>query len=209
MPIYLDIVKNPDILLDKESMNDYSFKMGESTTINDRTQFVVHFEPKTILHNPLYIGTLYIDRETLSFTRAEFNMDMSDKQRVSSIILKDKPKGLIFSPEDISYVVTYKQQDNKTYLNYIRSEIKFKCDWRRRLFATNYVVSAETVVTDRNDQNVIRFPNKEAFNMRQSLSQEVSLYQDENFWSSYNIIEPTESLEDAVNRLKKLHINAQ
>lgn len=209
MSVFLDIVKNPDILLDKETLPIYAFKMGEATSIDDRLQYTVHFEPQLITEYPPYIGTLYIDRETLSFTRVEFKMDTQDKQKVTDAILKEKPKGLRFTPEEVLYIVTYKQKDDKTYLNYIRNEITFKCDWKRRLFATNYAVISETIITDRDEQKVSRIPNKETFSMRQSLSQEVALYQDENFWSNYNIIEPTESLENAVNRLKKQHLKSQ
>ena len=207
--VFLDIVKNPDVLLDHNMLQYYAFKMLDATSIDDRLQFVVEFEPQMITEYPLYSGTLYIDRETLSFTRAEFKMDMRDKQKVTNTILKNKPLGLRFTPEDVSYIVTYKQQGDKTYLNYIRNELKFKCDWKRRLFATNYEVTAESVITDRNDEHVTRIPNRETFSLRQSLSQEVEYYQDENFWSFYNIIEPTESLENAVNRLKKQVIRAQ
>jgi hypothetical protein len=70
-------------------------------------------------------------------------------------------------------------------------------------------VSGETVITNRDEQNITRIPVKEAFSIRKSLSQEVALYQDENFWGNYNIIEPTESLENAVNRLKKQHLKSQ
>jgi len=209
MPVFLDIVKNPDVLLDHEVLPYYAFKLDEGTSIDDRLQYVVHFEPQMLTDFPLYTGTLYIDRENLAFTRAEFRMDMVDKQKVTDAILKNKPTGLRFTPENVSYIVTYKQQDNKTYLNYIRNEIKFKCDWRRRLFATNFEVISESIITDRVDRNVSRFPGRETFSARQSLSQQVEYYQDENFWSNYNIIEPTESLESAVNRLKKQVIRAQ
>jgi len=205
MPIYLDLIKNHDILLNAESLQQYRFTMGEATSIDDRLHFVVNFEPLMLTPYPLYFGTLYIDRETLSFTRAELRMDMRDKQKVTSIILRDKPAGLRFNPEEVSYIITYKQQDNKTYLNYIRNDIRFKCDWKRRLFATNYAVTGETVITDRTDSEVKRIPGREAFTLRNSLSHEVAMYQDENFWSSYNIIEPTESLENAVNKLKKAY----
>ena len=209
MPVYLDVVKNPDVILDMEALDYYTYKMGEATSIDDRIQFVVYFEPQMIVSYPLYAGTLYIDRETLSFTRAEFKMDMRDRNKVTNTILRDKPRGLQFTPEDVTYVVTYKQSGNKTYLNYIRNEIRFKCDWRRRLFfATNYEVIAESIITDRTDQNVARMPSRETFSIRQSLSQEVALYQDENFWSNYNIIEPTESLESAVDKLKRQVLRA-
>jgi len=209
LPVFLDIVKNPDVLLANEMLPYYAFKMDDAVTIDDRLQYVVHFEPQMITDYPLYVGTLFIDRETLSFSRAEFRMDLRDKQKVINAILKEKPSGLRFTPDEVSYIVTYKQLNDKTYLNYIRNGILFKCDWKRRLFATNYEVISESVITDRNDQNVVRIPHRETFSIRQSLSQEVDLYQDENFWINYNIIEPTESLESAVNKLTKQVIKAQ
>jgi len=204
MPVYIDIVKNPDVILSKEILRYYSYKMGETTTINDRLQFVVYFEPQAIMDFPLYRGVLYIDQETFAFTRAEFSMDMSDRFKVTAAILKAKPAGLRFTPEDVVYVVTYKQLNNKTSLNYIRNEVRFKCDWRRRLFATNYIIVNETVITDNEEENISRIAARDAFSMRKSLSSEVAAYYDEDFWGSYNIIEPTESLENAVGRLKRL-----
>jgi len=203
MPVYLDIVKNPDVVLSKEYLQCYAYRMGETTTINDRLQFVVHFQPIVTLEYPLYEGTLYIDRETYAFTRAEFSMDMSNRLKVTDAILKAKPFGLRFTPEEVTYVITYKQLNDKTYLNYIRNEVRFKCDWRRRLFATNYAIVNETVITDNDEGITTRIPARDAFSMNKSLSQEVAAYYDEDFWGAYNIIEPTESLENAVNRLKK------
>ena len=42
-----------------------------------------------------------------------------------------------------------------------------------------------------------------SFKADQSLSDKVLDFADESFWGAYNIIEPTESLENAVNKLKK------
>ena len=203
MPVYIDIVKNPDVILSREVLPYYTYKMGETTSIDDRLQYVVHFEPQMIVDFPLYRGTLYIDRETFAFTRAEFSMDMTDRFKVTNAILKSKPIGLRFTPEEVVYIITYKQLNDKTYLNYIRNEVRFKCDWRRRLFATNYEIINETVITDNEEENIARISTRDAFSMRKSLSAEVSSYYDEDFWGAYNIIEPTESLENAVGRLKR------
>ena len=203
MPVVLDIVKNPDIVLSKEDLDFYSFKMGETTSINDKLQYVVHFQPQVNMSYPLYNGTLYIDRENFSISRAEFSIDMSDKSKVIDAILKDKPLGLRFTPEEVTYTVTYKQLNNKTYLNYINNVVKFKCDWKRKLFATYFVINNETVITDIEENNVSKIAAKDAFSTRKSLSYEVAAYFDEDFWGAYNIIEPSESLENAVNRLKK------
>ena len=76
-------------------------------------------------------------------------------------------------------------------------------NWKRKLFSTNYTIISETVVTDGREENVTTIPYKMAFKESQSLSDKVENFMDEDFWGAYNIIEPTESLESAVNKLKK------
>jgi hypothetical protein len=201
--VFIDIVKNPDVLLDKEFLSFYSYKLGESVSINDRLQYTVHFKPQIIASQPLYSGIFYIDQKTLSFTRVEFTMEMRDKTKVTELILRNKPNGLRFTPDEVSYIVSYQQQDDKSYLNYIRNEINFRCDWKKRLFSTRYTVISEMVVTDRENENISKITGKNAFSMKKSLSEEVLAYYDSNFWGAYNIIEPTESLESAINKLKK------
>lgn len=205
MSIYVDIVKNPDILLDMETIQWYNFRMEEPTTIDNRAQYTISFTPQIILPFALYYGKLYIDKERLSFTRAEFFLNMDDKNKATQAILRKKPFGLRFKPVELSYFVNYKQRDGLTYLSYIRNGIRFKCDWKRRLFSTNYTILSEMVVTDGKDENVNSIPYRESFKASQALSDKVSNFADENFWGAYNIIEPTESLENAVNKLKKQH----
>jgi hypothetical protein len=203
LSVYIDIVKNPDILLDKEVLPYYTFKLEESTMINSRPQYVISFSPQAILPYALYYGKLYIDKERLSFTRAEFNLNMDDRNKATEAILKKKPFGLIFRPLEVSFLVTYKERDNLTYLSYIRNEVRFRCDWKKKLFATNYTITSEMVVTDSKEEDVSNIPYRDSFKSSQSLSDRVSDFYDDDFWGAYNIIEPTESLESAVNRLKK------
>lgn len=203
MSVYVDIVKNPDILLDIESLSYYHFRLEEATTINDRPQYVISFEPQAILPYALYYGKLYIDKENLSFTRAEFNLSMDDKNKATQAILRKKPFGLRFKPVEVSFLVNYKQHNGLTYLSYIRNGVRFKCDWKRRLFSTNYTILSEMVVTDSRENNIAQISYKEAFKTSQSLSDKVSAFSDEHFWGSYNIIEPTESLENGVSKLRK------
>jgi hypothetical protein len=203
LSIYVDIVKNPDILLDQETLPYYAFRLEEPVMIDSRPQFVISFQPQAILPYALYYGKLFIDKERLSFTRAEFNLNMDDRNKATEAILKKKPYGLIFRPLEVSFLVTYKERDGVTSLSYIRNEVRFRCDWKRRLFATNYTILSEMVVTDSKSDNVTGIPYRLAFKANQSLSDKVSDFMDEDFWGAYNIIEPTESLESAVNRLKR------
>ena len=204
LSVLSDIVKNPDLILDPEYLNYSKYTMSESVIINDRTHLVVKFEP-AVENAPfiLYFGKFYIDAETLSFTRAEFSMDMRDRNKATQVMLRKKPSGLHFKPEEMAYLISYKDRDGITYLNYIRNEIKFKCDWKRRLFATNYEIMSEMVVTDNEIEDAVSISRKNAFSVNNSLSDKVMNFYDEDFWGSYNIIEPSESLESAVNKLKK------
>lgn len=203
MSIYVDIVKNPDVMLDLECLPYYTFKMEESTNIDNRPQYVIGFQPQVIMPYALYYGKLYIDKERLSFTRAEFNLSMDDRNKATQAILKKKPFGLRFRPLEVAYLVTYKERNGVTYLNYVRNGVRFKCDWKRKLFSTNYTIISEMVVTDGREDNVGGIPFKMAFKESQSLSDKVENFMDEDFWGAYNIIEPTESLDSAVNKLKK------
>ena len=171
--------------------------------IDNRMQYVINFRPKVILMYALLYGKLYIDRERLSFTRIEMSLDMQNKSKATTAILYKKPLGLRFKPQELSYLVTYKDVDGKTYLNYIRNTIRFKCDWKRKLFSTSYTVASEMVVTDRKEGVLENIPNKEAFSLNQIFYDKVDEYWNPDFWGNYNIIEPTESLEHAVDKLKK------
>jgi hypothetical protein len=203
LSIYVDIVKNPEILLDRETLPYYAFRMEESIMIDSRPQYVISFQPQAILPYALYYGKLFIDKERLSFTRAEFNLNMDDRNKATEAILKKKPYGLIFRPLEVSFLVTYRERESLTYLSYIRNEVRFRCDWKRKLFATNYTILSEMVVTDSKADPAAGIPYRLSFKPNQSLSDKVSDFMDEDFWGAYNIIEPTESLESAVNRLKK------
>ncbi|MDR3118534.1 MAG: carboxypeptidase-like regulatory domain-containing protein [Mediterranea sp.] len=201
--IFLDAVKNHDLLLDARTLRDYTFRMETPVMLDQRPHYAVSFEPAAIQPYPLFYGTMYIDQETLTFARIEFGFSMKDSNKVTNTILRKKPLNLRFKPEEISYLVTYKQENGVSYLNYIRNVIRFRCDWKRRLFSTGYTVVSEMVATDKQLDNVVAIPYKLAFNIRNVLSDKVSSFYDEDFWEGYNIIAPTESLESAVNRLKK------
>ena len=103
----------------------------------------------------------------------------------------------------VAFIINYQDRDGKTYLSYISNAVKFKCDWKRKLFSTNYTIFSEMVVTDYKTVPPNTYiPFKQSFKTSQSLSDNVSNFADDDFWGEYNIIEPTEKLANAVNRLK-------
>jgi hypothetical protein len=203
LAVMLDVVKNPDVLLDKEILQSYSYTMEDPVSIDNRLQYVISFKPSVILPIALYNGKYYIDQETLAFTRVEFSLDMQDIDKAINMMLVKKPVGLRFKPSEFSFLITYKQQNGIYYLNYVRSEAKFKCDWKRRLFSSKYDLVSEMVATDRTVQPAEAISYKESFKSDQSFTDKVSAFYDNSYWESYNIIAPTESLDAAVNKLRK------
>ena len=202
--IFGDIMKNPELVFDLRNLHYYRYQMENPVMINEKPHYVVSFYPAvTIQDEVLFVGQLYIDRATLTVSRAEYGLDMSNPHKVTQAILRSKPGSLRFNPDDMNYVAQYRERDGRSYLYYVRNSIRFRCDWRRRLFRTNYTVIAEMVITDSSEDNAVLIPVREMFRQNESLSDRVNDFYDPNFWEAYNIIEPTESLESAVDRLRK------
>ena len=59
------------------------------------------------------------------------------------------------------------------------------------------------VMVDREEEIVDPIKAKNSFKYREVFYDVVDEYWDADYWEDYNIIEPTESLESAVNKLRK------
>ena len=203
-PIQLDIVKNTDFLLNNEDLSHYDLKMEVPTTIGDRRQYVVSITPRVQLEYALYYGKLYIDEESLAFTRVELSLDMSDRYKATEVMLVRKPLSVRFRPKVMSLLIDYRQDaDGLTRISYIRTTFRFNCDWKRRLFATSFTACCEMVVTNTTNQDVKPIKGRESFDQRDAFFDKVDYFRDPDFWRDYNIIEPTESLDKAIHRLLK------
>jgi len=202
MAISMDLLKNQEALFDQKELDHYRFEMMPAAYINDRLQFVVKMSPNALVDYALYNCVVYIDREQLTFTRVEASLDMSDKSKATRMMLVSKPFSLRFFPEEFSIVLNYRLEDGKIRLEYCRSTIRFACDWRKRLFRTHYTAVNELVVTDVRPE-AVPIPRKERFRSRDFLPDQAAFFYDPAFWADYNIIEPSESLEHAIKRLRK------
>lgn len=203
LSLYLDVVKNADALFEQQTLEYYTFTQEPSALLDDRVQYVISFRPRVRLDYALFEGRVFIDRERLSFTRAEFSLDLSDREKAIAAVLHKKPAGLRFRPQEVNFLITYRQQDGVTCLNYIRNEIRFKCDWKRRLFSSSYTARSEMVVVEREEHPERLIAHRDAFKPKQIFYDVVKEYWNEDYWKDYNIIEPTESLENAVKKLRK------
>lgn len=206
LPLMVDVAKNRDYVLSREHLGDYIYRMEIPVKINDRLQYVVSMNPKYVTSFPLMYGKLFIDQETLTFTRAELQLDVRDWRKASDYMLVKKPLGLHFRPKELTVTVVYETDAlGKTRMSYVRNEMRFNCDWKRRLFASPFTTVSEMVVTDRlfKGDEVKRPRGRNSFGLRDRFYDRVEYFDDPDFWEGYNIIEPTESLENAIGKLKK------
>ena len=197
-----DAVRNRGIILNRGDLALYSFRMESPAYLADRLQFVISFTPVGESEYALYNGKFYIDRETLTFSRIELSLDMTDESKATRLMLVRKPLMLRFTPKEMTFVLNYRQQDGLARMDYFRSSMSFRCDWKKRLIATNYTAVNELVVTDIIEP-AVPIAKSEMFKPSDVLDDMAPLFLDPDFWKDYNIIEPSESLEHAVARLRK------
>ncbi len=202
MALSFDAVKNPNVIFNPIDFPLYSYQMDNPVYIGDRLHFVIHISPAEDADYPLYYGTLYIDQQTLLFSRIELVTDMSDPGEVTKMMLVKKPAGLRFTPKELSFTMTYRPAEDGARLEYFCSSMRFSCDWKKKLVKTQYSVVNELVVTDI-ATSAVPIHRSEAFRSADILSDKAGEFDDPDFWKDYNIIEPSESLENAIDKLKK------
>jgi hypothetical protein len=199
----LDVVKHTDLSIALDNLDNYQFELGTMVNIDGQLNWVIDFSPAVVDENPLYYGKLYIKQDNMAITRAEFSLDLKDEDKAARVFIQKKPMGLHFMPTSTSYLVTYKEQDGKYYLNYVRVDLKFRCDWKKRLFKNHYTVMSEVAITDRRADNILKFANQEVFKSNMVFTEKVQDFADADFWGEYNIIEPESSIENAIKKLSK------
>jgi len=201
--LLLDIVKNTDLSIGLDDLNNYNFELVSFVTIDDKLNYVISFTPNVEKPEPLYFGKLYIRQDNLAITMAEFSLDISDAEKAARQFVQKKPLGLIFQPTSTTYLVTYKEQNGRYYLNYVRIELKFKCDWKKRWFKDTYSIVSEVAITDRSESNPVRFAHQDVFRQNMILANEIESFTDTDFWGAYNIIEPEEAIQTAIKKFTR------
>jgi len=201
--LQLDIAKNTQDILTVDAMKYYDYSLVSVIEIANKPHYVITFKQKPSVDEPLFMGNLYIETESYALTEAEFGFNLANKEAVSSIFIKKKPLGMEVTPEIATYRVQYREQDGKWYLAYSRAEVKFKVNWKRKLFNTFYTTMSEMAITDRTNEEVIKFAGKEKLRYSDVFSEQVEAFTDPEFWGEYNVIEPDQSIESAIRRLSR------
>ena len=199
----LDVVKNPGELLSEDYLENYNFRFAGFATIDGRDNYVIEFDQKENVELPLYKGRIYLDTKNMAFARLEFSL--SDKALVlaSSDLVRKKPMDLRVDVLGADYLVNYRVLNDKWYLNHVRSELSFRCNWKKKRYNSTYTAALEMAVTDRDTININRAKYKDQSKSSDIFADKVNSYKDENYWGEYNYIKPDESIESVINKLNR------
>ena len=199
----LDVVKNPGELLSEDYLENYNYRFAGFASIDGRDNYVIEFDQKENVDMPLYKGRIYLDTKNMAFARLEFSY--SDKALVlaDNELIRKKPMDLKVDVLGAEYMVNYRMLNDKWYLNHVRSELVFKCNWKKKRYNATYTTALEMAVTDRDTVNITKSKYRDQTKMTDIFADQVNAYKDENYWGEYNYIKPDESIESVINKLNR------
>lgn len=202
--LYIDVMKNPEILFTDDLVKTYQFSFDKSTKINDRHIYVLKFKQRPFIEEPMYYGKLYIDSETLAMTKAIFSLNTENREEVSKMFVRKKPRNAKVYPTEATYNIDYREKDGKWYYGYGRIDLTIKINWKKKLFNSVYKLNVEMAVTDwKKNLDKESLKPKDRLKSTVVIADEASGFSDPKFWGEYNVIEPEKSIESAIKKIQK------
>ena len=201
--LMLDIAKHPGEILSSDMMDQYVYTYGGITSVQDRQAIIIKFEPREFVDIPLYRGSIFLDVENLAFIGMDFLLDEKKIADAAAMFIRKKPASMKVNIESANYLVKYRVYEDTWYLSYVRSELNFRCKWQKKLFTSKFGLMTEMAVTDLDRENITKYKYRQSTRMSDILSEQVSQFEDPDFWGIDNIIKPDESIEAAIAKLSR------
>ena len=199
-----DVVKDPFIGTSLELVPEYYLlSVAGSATLDGRDCLILAFHEKPGLEDVFFDGRLYIDSESYAIARIEYDMNVKGREAKAAMhfVLK-KPAGWKIDVEKASYALNFKPFDGRWHFDYSRLDLVFNARRKHSLFRHTYSVLSEMAVTDISHDG-FSIPNQEKVRFNDILSDKVSDFTDPEFWGSYNIIEPDQTISAAIRRISR------
>ena len=198
-----DVAKDPFVGCHLDDVPQYyDLSLEGSAILDGRECFILRFREKPEGDEILYDGRLLIDSQTYAIARAEYTLNVRGREeRASARFVIKRPPDFRFRVDRAAYLLNYKAgEDGTWHFDYSRMELLFNARRKRTLFSHNYTIISEMAVTDRRDEH-FKIPNQEKVKFNEILSERINDFSDPDFWGSYNVIEPDQSIEAAIRRI--------
>jgi hypothetical protein len=203
--LQLDGAKNLFDFLNRESMNDYVYRMTDIVTYDEETAYVIEFEQREDIDLPLYKGTIYINSTDYGILYTEFELNQAFIHQIQGSFIANSSRGFNTVPVSAKYSVTYRKFRDRYYLSHVRGDLIFTSDQKRKLFKTQFKVFLELAITEVVSENVARFEREELAPIHSILSKTITDY-DPLFWGNQDFIRPEDNLLQA---LKNMNVRLQ
>ena len=200
---YLDIVKNNGDILTKDMYPYYNYHIDGVIMMDNRETYVISFDQKDTVQLPLFKGKIYLDAQDLAVAGLKVEVSPKQIEKALSYVIRKKPAGLKAQLLGVHILVKYRKIGDKWYLNYLRNETDLKFKWKKRLFHSNYTITAETAITNIDTKHVVKPKYSERFKPNEIFSEKVSNFTDPNFWGASNVIEPEVSIQTAFKKISR------
>lgn len=201
--LYLDMMKYTEYVLRPEMVDSYEFTFDDPTKINDRFTYVVNFK-ELDESDPWYYGKLFIDAETSTLVKADYSLNVDDRNAAAQMFVKKKPGGAKVYPVELNYQVDYAQNDGKWHYAYGKAQMDYVVNWKKKIFNSRYKINSEMVVTDWQAYASDDWKKSvDLINPDIVMVDDVSGFYDTEFWGSNNIIEPEKSIQNAIDKIKR------
>ncbi len=201
--LMLDIAKHPGDILTPAFMSYYDYTYGGMTSVKDRQTMIIKFEPKEYIEDPLYEGRIFLDADNLAIIGIDFSLDEDKVSEAAALFIRRKPSSMKIEIESANYLTKYRIYEGTWYLSYVRSELDFKCRWKKKMFSSKYSLMSEMAITDVEKENIHKIKFNEAARYSDVLAEQVTQFNDPDFWGNDNIIKPDESIEEAIDKLSR------
>ncbi|QGY44245.1 hypothetical protein GM418_11430 [Maribellus comscasis] len=196
----LDVIKNMESFIDGEFEHLYKYNIKKVVWYNDYPVYVLEFKPTSNQIFPLFVGEMYVHRETFAVLHARFQLNKEGLKTAESVMIKKKPRRVKAKPTDVKYEVNYQQYSGKWHLANAKASVKIKVKSKRDNVNSEYHSVSDLLVTDINKTEVKRFTRNESINQSDIFVELINEY-DEKFWENYNIIKPDENLINAIKTI--------
>jgi hypothetical protein len=204
--LLLDGARNIFEFLQPENYFQYDYRMTDIVTIGDNeSAYVIEFNQKTGIDQPLYKGSLYINTSSFAIEQVEFEVNSAFIQKNKEDFISYQSKGYIMWPVSVKYNVSYREINGRYFLNHVRGDLVFAAKQKKRLFNTSFNVFFELAVTNIELKNVSRFDRDEIAPIHSVFSKTIKSY-DPAFWGNLDFLKPEDNL---IQALKNMSVKLQ
>ena len=184
--------------IDPESMNSYNYHLTDIVTIDGENAYVIAFEQKEWVEEPLLKGEMYINVEDNALVQAEFEINPLYIGKTGVTFVSKLPRQYSMKPEYVRYRIRYRNIDGRYFLSHVRGDLGFIARGRNRIFNSRFTVFFELAVTNHKTGAVERFDRDDLAPVYSVFSRSIMGY-DSEFWKDFDFLKPEDDLVEALS----------